>query len=65
MALLGSGSPTHFKGMNDKDIEKQLKLLAEEEIKRITDLCAHYAGLYAEANEQLKDMIGKVSSAKG
>ena len=23
MALLGSGSPTHFKGMNDKDIERR------------------------------------------
>ena len=25
MALLGSGSPTHFKGMNDKDIEKKIE----------------------------------------
>ena len=38
MALLGSGSPTHFKGMNDKDIEKQLKILAEEEISDRTPI---------------------------
>ena len=30
MELLGSGSPTHFKGMNDKDIEKQIKMLEDE-----------------------------------
>ena len=38
MALLGSGSPTHFKGMNDKDIERQLKTLAEEEISDRTPI---------------------------
>ena len=38
MALLGSGSPTHFKGMNDKDIERQLKILAEEEISDRTPI---------------------------
>lgn len=43
---------------------KHCDVLAEEEIKRISDLCAHYSGLYAEVNEQLKEMIEKVSSAK-
>ena len=38
MALLGSGSPSHFKGMNDKDIEKQIKMLAEEEISDRTPI---------------------------
>ena len=38
MALLGSGSPTHFKGTSDKDIEKQLKMLAEEEISDRTPI---------------------------
>jgi hypothetical protein len=39
MALLGSGATTpHFKGLNDKDIEKQLKFLAEEEISDRTPI---------------------------
>lgn len=44
---------------------KHSDVFAEEEIKRITDLCCHYTGLFTEANERLKEMIEKVSSAKG
>ena len=43
---------------------KHCDVFTEEEIKRISDLCAHYAGLYVEFNEHLKEMIEKVSSAK-
>ncbi len=44
---------------------KHCDVLAEEEIKRISDLCAHYSGLYAEVNEQLKEMIENVPSEMG
>ena len=43
---------------------KHCDVFTEEEIERISDLCAHYAGLFVEFNEQLKEMIEKVSSAK-
>ena len=44
---------------------KHCDVLAEEAIKRISDLCAHYSGLYAEVNEQLKEMIENVPSEMG
>lgn len=42
MAFLGTGSKAQFKGSSDKDIEKQIKMLAAEEISDrtpILDLC--------------------------
>ena len=54
MALLGSGSPTHFKGMNDKDIEKQLKLLAEEEISDRTPILDLEIDKWTEINKTKK-----------
>ena len=54
MALLGSGSPTHFKGMNDKDIEKQLKLLAEEEISDRTPILDLEIEKWTEINKTKK-----------
>ena len=57
MALLGSGSPTHFKGMNDKDIEKQLKLLAEEEISDRTPILDLAIEKWTEINKSKKITI--------
>lgn len=54
MALLGSGSPTHFKGMNDKDIEKQLKILAEEEISDRTPILDLEIEKWEEINKTKK-----------
>ena len=54
MALLGSGSPTHFKGMNDKDIEKQLKILAEEEISDRTPILDLEIEKWTEINKSKK-----------
>ena len=54
MALLGSGSPTHFKGMNDKDIEKQLKILAEEEISDRTPILDLEIEKWTEINKTKK-----------
>ena len=54
MALLGSGSPTHFKGMNDKDIEKQLKILAEEEISDRTPILDLEIDKWTEINKTKK-----------
>lgn len=44
---------------------KHCDVLTEEEIKRITDMCAHYTRIYREVNEQIKEMKEKVSSEKG
>ena len=57
MALLGSGSSTHFKGMNDKDIEKQLKLLAEEEISDRTPILDLAIEKWTEINKSKKITI--------
>ena len=54
MALLGSGSPTHFKGMNDKDSEKQLKILAEEEISDRTPILDLEIEKWEEINKTKK-----------
>ena len=54
MALLGSGSPTHFKGMNDKDIEKQIKMLAEEEISDRTTILDLAIEKWTEINKSKK-----------
>ena len=54
MALLGSGSNTHFKGMNDKDIEKQIKLLAEEEISDRTPILDIAIEKWTEINKSKK-----------
>ena len=57
MALLGSGSPTHFKGMNDKDIEKQIKMLAEEEISDRTPILDLAIEKWTEINRSKKITI--------
>jgi len=57
MALLGSGSPTHFKGMNDKDIEKQIKMLAEEEISDRTPILDLAIEKWTEINKSKKITI--------
>ena len=57
MALLGSGSPAHFKGMNDKDIEKQIKMLAEEEISDRTPILDLEIEKWAEINKSKKITI--------
>ena len=57
MALLGSGSPSHFKGMNDKDIEKQLKMLAEEEISDRTPILDLAIEKWTEINSSKKITI--------
>ena len=57
MALLGSGSPTHFKGMNDKDIEKQIKMLAEEEISDRTPILDLEIEKWSEINKSKKITI--------
>ena len=54
MALLGSGSPTHYKGTNDKDIEKQLKMLAEEEISDRTPILDLEIEKWTEINKTKK-----------
>ncbi len=54
MALLGSGSNMHFKGMNDKDIEKQIKLLAEEEISDRTPILDIAIEKWTEINKSKK-----------
>ena len=54
MALLGSGSPAHFKGMNDKDIEKQIKMLAEEEISDRTPILDIAIEKWTEINKSKK-----------
>ena len=54
MALLGSGSPSHFKGMNDKDIERQIKLLAEEEISDRTPILDLAIDKWTEINKSKK-----------
>lgn len=54
MALLGSGSPTHFKGTSDKDIEKQLKMLAEEEISDRTPILDLEIEKWTEINKTKK-----------
>ena len=61
MALLGSGSPAHFKGMNDKDIEKQLKLLAEEEISDRTPILDLAIEKWTEINKSKKLTIERHS----
>ena len=57
MALLGSGSPTHFKGMNDKDVEKQIKMLAEEEISDRTPILDLEIEKWTEINKSKKNTI--------
>ena len=57
MALLGSGSPAHFKGMNDKDIEKQIKMLAEEEISDRTPILDLEIEKWTEINKSKKITI--------
>ena len=57
MALLGSGSPTHFKGMSDKDIEKQIKMLAEEEISDRTPILDLEIEKWEEINDSKKITI--------
>ena len=57
MALLGSGSPTHFKGTNDKDIEKQLKMLAEEEISDRTPILDLEIEKWTEINKTKKSTL--------
>ena len=57
MALLGSGSPAHFKGMTDKDIEKQIKMLAEEEISDRTPILDLEIEKWAEINKSKKITI--------
>ena len=57
MALLGSGSPAHFKGLNDKDIEKQLKMLAEEEISDRTPILDLAIEKWTEINKSKKITI--------
>ena len=54
MALLGSGSPTHFKGLNDKEIEKQRKILAEEEISDRTPILDLEIEKWSEINKNKK-----------
>ena len=54
MALLGSGSPTHFKGTSDKDIEKQLKMLAEEEVSDRTPILDLEIEKWTEINKTKK-----------
>ena len=61
MALLGSGSPAHFKGMNDKDIEKQLKILAEEEISDRTPILDLAIEKWTEINKSKKLTIERHS----
>ena len=57
MALLGSGSPTHFKGMSDKDVEKQIKMLAEEEISDRTPILDLEIEKWTEINKSKKNTI--------
>ena len=57
MALLGSGSPAHFKGMTDKDIEKQIKMLAEEEISDRTPILDLEIEKWTEINKSKKITI--------
>ena len=57
MALLGSGSPSHFKGMNDKDIEKQIKMLAEEEISDRTPILDIAIEKWTEINKSKRITI--------
>ena len=57
MALLGSGSNAHFKGMSDKDIEKQIKLLAEEEISDRTPILDIAIEKWTEINKSKKITI--------
>ena len=59
MALLGSGSNTHFKGMSDKDIEKQLKILAEEEISDRTPILDIAIEKWTEINKSKKTTLEK------
>ena len=61
MALLGSGSAAHFKGMNDKDIEKQLKILAEEEISDRTPILDLAIEKWTEINKSKKLTIERHS----
>ena len=57
MALLGSGSPTHFKGMSDKDVEKQIKMLAEEEISDRTPILDLEIEKWTEINKSKRNTI--------
>jgi len=57
MALLGSGAPTHFKGMSDKDVEKQIKMLAEEEISDRTPILDLEIEKWTEINKSKKNTI--------
>ena len=57
MALLGSGIPSHFKGLNDKDIEKQIKMLAEEEISDRTPILDLEIEKWTEINASKKITI--------
>ena len=61
MALLGSGSPTHFKGMSDKDIEKQIKMLAEEEISDRTPILDLEIEKWTEINKSKQITIERHS----
>ena len=57
MALLSSGQKSQFKGSQDKDVEKQLKMIADEEIMDRTpmlDLCNEK---WREINKLKKDLI--------
>ena len=57
MALLGSGTPSHFKGLKDKDIEKQIKMLAEEEISDRTPILDLEIEKWTEINASKKITI--------
>ena len=57
MALLGSGSGAHFKGMKDKDIESQIKMLAEEEISDRTPILDIAIEKWTEINKSKKITI--------
>ena len=57
MALLGSGSAAHFKGMKDKDIENQIKMLAEEEISDRTPILDIAIEKWTEINKSKKITI--------
>ena len=57
MALLGSGSHSHILGMNDKEVEKQLKILAEEEICDRTPILDLEIEKWTEINSTEKKTI--------
>lgn len=59
MAFLGTGSKAQFKGSSDKDIEKQIKMLAAEEISDRTPILDICIDKWKEINKLKKTTIDR------